>query len=117
MFSFTISENALTISPGSSGSVVVTQVSADPQTVFYGVSSQFAGGYDRMPLDQFGNVTYATSPQPASLTGNSSMTVTFNVSSSAQAGTLSVQIYGLQFPLGDPNSAVNQAQTVTLTVS
>jgi hypothetical protein len=116
-FEFSVSSNTLSLSPAESGRITITQTSSDPQSVQYGVSSLYAGGWDRMPLDQFGNITYRTSPSPARLTGNGTLTLTFSASSSAQAGTLIVQVYGLQQTSGDPNSAVNHAQTVTLAVT
>jgi hypothetical protein len=116
-FSFSVSSNAVSVAPGGSVSVTITQTSSDPQAVQYGVSSQYTGGWDRMPLDQFGNVTYATSPSPFRLTGNGTLTLTLSASSSAKAGTLQVTVYGTQQLTGDPNSTVSSQAAVTLTIT
>jgi hypothetical protein len=118
MFSFTVSSNSISVAPGGSVSITLTQTaSSGSPAVQYGVSSKFAGGFDKMPLDQFGTITYQTSPSPAFIQGNGSITLTFIASSSAQAQTLIVQVYGLQQTSGSPASAINQAQTVTLTIT
>src|ERR1700733_8587894 len=116
MFSFTLSSSTATLAHNGTVSVTITQTSSDPQAVTYGVSTKFAGGWDTHTfIDEHGNVSSAFSPTPATITGNGSLTLTFAATSSVAAHTLIVTVYGLQQMTGDPNSTINQAQTVTLT--
>lgn len=117
-FNFSLSASSVTLNPNGTVSVTITQTSTAPQTVQYNVNSKYAGGYDAPSyLDQYGKITYAFNPTPARLTGNGTLTLTFNASSSVAAQTLVVTVYGTQQLTGDPNSTVSAQATVTITIT
>jgi hypothetical protein len=117
-FSFTVSSHSVTLNPNGTVSITITQTSTAPQTVRYGISTKFAGGWDASTyIDQYQQVTYAFGPTPASLTGNGTLTLTFAASSVVIPQTLVVTVYGIQQMTGDPNSALTAAQTITITIT
>jgi hypothetical protein len=117
-FDFTVSNSSVSIAPGETAQITITQTSSDSQSVQYGVSSLYAGGWDAFTfLDQGQSISAVFDPSPAVIEEDGSLTLTFTASSDAQAQTLVIQVYGLQQMTGDPNSTINQAQTVTLEVS
>jgi hypothetical protein len=117
-FEFSVSSNTLSLPPGESGSITITQTSSDPQAVKYGVNSEFAGGWDAPSyLDQVGDITYAFSPFVSVITGNGSLTLKFAAAEDTTPQTLMVTVYALQQMTGNPNSTIGSARTVTITVA
>jgi hypothetical protein len=117
-FNFSLSAGSVTLNPNGTVSVTITQTSTAPQAVKYGVNSKYAGGWDAPShLDQYGDVTSAFSPTPASITGNGTLTLTFSASNSVLVQTLVVTVYALQQLTGNPNSTVAAQAQVTITIS
>ena len=117
-FNFAVSSNAVTLNPNGTVSVTITQTSSDPQAARYGVSTEYAGGWDSSTfIDQYQQVTCAFSPTPARITGNGTLTLTFAATNVVIPQTLVVTVYGVQQLTGDPNSAVTASQAITITIT
>jgi hypothetical protein len=120
VFSFTLSASSVSLPIGGSVAVTITQTDSSANAVTYNMSNKYLGGWDTPSfLDQQQKVT-ASLPggaQIPKITGNGTLVYTFSAAAGAVAQALLVDIYGIQQPTGDPNSAVCAQQILTLNIA
>lgn len=100
MFSFSLSESSISLAPGSSGSVVITQTDTSGLPITYRIASVNTGFDDCLTIDeaQVIDSSWAAAPNQASfatITNNGTATIHFTVAEGAAPSTTATCIYGL----------------------